>query len=182
MKSSPWNTKITPEILLANPQHPALSRTRLDMIEAGGRLCQILGLPRSTGQIYGLLYLSPEPLSLDDMVALLGISKASASNGTRQLSSWRAIRQIWVQGERKAYFEAIADLAALIHGGYEDFVKPRLSSSQGRINRMLDSLHEEFTEGTIPRPHYQLCRERLHELSRLQKRIQAILPLAEKLF
>src|SRR5256885_16551818 len=111
----------------------SLSRTRREMIEAGGRLYQILGLPRSTGQIYGLLYRSTTPLALDDMVELLGISKGSASTGTRQLTSWGAIRQVWIPGDRRDYYEVVAEVGKLIRGCFTDRIKPRLTSSQNRL-------------------------------------------------
>ena len=57
----------------------AESKAWQEMVEVGGRICQILGFPRITGQIYGLLYLSDEPLSLNRVSSLLGISKGSAS-------------------------------------------------------------------------------------------------------
>ena len=86
------------------------SKAWQEMVEVGGRICQVLGLPRSTGQIFGLLYLSTEPLSLNKMSAMLGISKASASTGTRQLAAWGAIRKVWVPGERRDYYEVVEDL------------------------------------------------------------------------
>jgi len=64
---------------------PTLCKTRLDMIEVSARVCQFLGIRRSTGQIYGLLYLSPEPLTLDEIAESLGISRGSVSTGTRLL-------------------------------------------------------------------------------------------------
>jgi len=84
---------------------PALSKTRLDMIEVGGRVCQLLGVSRTVGQIYGLLYLSPKPLSLDEIAELLSIGKSTASMGSRQLSAWRAIRPVWIHGERRDLYE-----------------------------------------------------------------------------
>ncbi|MFO1496853.1 MAG: hypothetical protein U1G07_00395 [Verrucomicrobiota bacterium] len=102
----------------------ALSRTRMELIDTCGRLCQVFALPRSLGQIYGLLYLAPDPLSLDDIAELLGISKASASTGTRQLSSWGAIRQVWVPGARRDHFEAESDLGHLLRFGLTDILKP----------------------------------------------------------
>src|ERR1051326_8114746 len=98
------------------------SKTRREMIEGCGQIFQLLGLPRSTGQIYGLLYLSTKPLSLDQMVELLGLSKSSASIGTRHLISWKAIRQIWVPGDRRDYFEAVGDLMSLMRASYSDFI------------------------------------------------------------
>ena len=44
---------------------------------------RVIGLPKSIGEIYGLLFVSRDPLSLDDLVARLGISKGSASQGLR---------------------------------------------------------------------------------------------------
>ncbi|MEM6279416.1 MAG: hypothetical protein AAF733_08065, partial [Verrucomicrobiota bacterium] len=48
---------------------------------------QMLGLPKSVGQIYGTLFASPEPLVMDDIVERLGISKGSASQGLSLLRS-----------------------------------------------------------------------------------------------
>lgn len=152
------------------------------MIEASGRLCQLLGLPRSTGQIFGLLYLSPTPLSLDDMSRLLAISKGSASLGTRQLASWGAVRQVWVPGDRRDYFEAVADFGRLLRVSLSDFLKPRLVSSQARLESMATSLEEERTQGLLTEEEYQLCAQRVRNLLELQKKLLELAPLAEKMF
>jgi DNA-binding transcriptional regulator GbsR (MarR family) len=158
-----------------------LSRARVDMIDSAGRLSQFIGLPRSTGQIYGLLYLSPTPLSLDDIVELLGISKASASTGTRQLTSLRAIRQIWVPGARRDHFQAEPDVAALVRIGYTEFLKPRLSSSHKRLEQMTASLEEDLARGSITEEDYRLCAARLQSFFQIQNKLQMLVPLAEKL-
>jgi len=160
----------------------ALTKCRRDMIEAGGRLFQLLGLPRSTGQIYGLLYLATNPLSLDDMVLLIGISKASASTGTRQLSAWGAVRQVWVPGDRRDYFEAVTDFGNVIRGTYTEFLKPRLASSRQRLQTLNTSLEQDRASGALTHEEYRLCAERLKNLTGLQARIQRLVPLAEKLF
>jgi DNA-binding transcriptional ArsR family regulator len=53
---------------------------------------QVFGVPKSVGQIYGLLYASPEPLSFSDIVERLEISKGSASQGLQLLRSLGAIK------------------------------------------------------------------------------------------
>jgi hypothetical protein len=52
----------------------------------------VFGVPKSVGQIYGLLYASPEPLSFSDIVERLEISKGSASQGLQFLRSLGAIK------------------------------------------------------------------------------------------
>lgn len=151
------------------------------MIEACARLCQLLSLPRSTGQIYGLLYLSTSPISLDDMVELLGISKASASTGTRQLVHWGAIRSVWVPGDRKDYFEVVSDLTSLIRGGYMNFIKPRMESSGRRLTTMEEHLEEDLKEGLFTADEYKLCTERLKSLGKVHKKFRMAAPIAERL-
>lgn len=160
---------------------PLLCRARLDMVEACGRIGQVFGLPRSIGQIYGLLYLSPNPLSLDDITELLGISKASASTGTRQLAAWGGIRQVWVHGDRRDHFEAEPELGNLLRSGYSDFFKPRLASSQKRLESLAATLDQDLAAGLVTRDEYKVCVERLKRFGHLQKRLQALAPLAEKL-
>jgi len=160
----------------------SLSRTRLEMIEACGRICQVFGLARSLGQIYGLLYLADQPLSLDDIAELLGISKASASTGTRQLAVWGGIRQVWVPGERRDHFEVEADLGNLLRSGFSDFLKPRLLSSQKRLIKLTETLDDDFSHGLVTREEYKLCSDRLKKFAGVQKKLQALAPVAEKLF
>ena len=57
----------------------------------------MLGLPKSIGEIYGLLYVTQEALSLDDLVSRLGISKGSTSQGLKMLRKLGAVRE--VEGE-----------------------------------------------------------------------------------
>jgi DNA-binding transcriptional regulator GbsR (MarR family) len=152
------------------------------MIDACGRLCQVFGLPRSLGQIYGLLYLAPSPLSLDDIAELLSISKGSASTGTRQLAAWGGIRQVWVLGERRDHFQAEPDLANLLRSSYTDFLKPRLASSQRRLDNLTQTLEEDLHQGALSREEYKVCAERLKQFGNVRKKLQSLVPLAEKLF
>jgi HTH-type transcriptional regulator, glycine betaine synthesis regulator len=157
------------------------SKARQEMIAIGGRLCQLLGLPRSTGQIYGLLYLSLKPLSLDDIVAMLGISKASASTGTRHLLYWGAIRQTWVPGERRDHFEIVEDVGQWIRGIYQEYVKPRLNSSKQRLDSLQAYLEEEHKMAVLTADEYKLCCERLRNLQRVRHKLQSLSPLAERM-
>ncbi len=164
----------------SRPAAPKLSKTRRDLIEAAGRLCQLIGMARSTGQIYGLLYLSPRALTLDEIADLLEISKASASTGTRQLSGVNAIRQVWKPGERKDYYEAVPELREVIRAVYHSFFQPKLTKSRGRIDLLLETLEQEKKSGVIDKEEYQFCRDRILQMSSLQGKVEKVLPLAEK--
>ena len=158
-----------------------LAKTRIEFIETAGRLCQMLGLPRSIGQIHGLLYLSPQPLSLDDITDQLGISKASASTGTRQLAAWQAIRQVWVPGDRRDHFEALGDLRELLRALYTNFFKPKFEKSERKLEALLATLEADRREGTLTKEEHAFCRERIENLGTFLQRAGKLLPLAEKL-
>jgi DNA-binding transcriptional regulator GbsR (MarR family) len=167
------------EVAAAEPQ--IVSRARLDMIETCGRVAQVLGLARSTGQIYGLLYLSTQPMCLDEIADTLRISKGSSSIGTRQLLSWNAIRQVWVHGNRKDYFEVDPDLLNLLRAAFQEFVKPRVNSSERRIKAFSATLSEDLRQGLITQEEYKIMADRLNRLSQMQRKVGSVLPLAEKL-
>jgi len=157
------------------------SKARKEMVEAAGRLFQLLNLPRSTGQIYGLLYLSACPLSLDDISEKLAMSKGSASTGTRHLASWRAIRQVWVPGDRRDHFEAVGDLAQILRASYQEFVQPRIAASERLLATIFDQLEADVAHDLLSKEDYKFCSERLRSLLRFQKKLQGIGPLAEKI-
>ena len=45
------------------------------------QMTQVLGVPRSLGEIYGLLFATPQPLSFQDIADRLKLSKGSVSQG-----------------------------------------------------------------------------------------------------
>src|SRR3954463_15935163 len=147
------------------------SKAKRDMVECTGNLFQRVGLPRSTGQIYGLLYLSKKPLTLDDMVSALGLSKGSASNATRHLVSLGAIRQVWVPGERKDYFESMGDISAVLRSIYQEFVRPRVGATGRTLVLILGELEEDRTEGRLTPEEADFCKKRLDSLLKLQKKL-----------
>ena len=152
-----------------------------EMVEVAGRICQLLGLPRSTGQIFGLLYLSAAPLSLNQLSARLGISKGSASIGTRKLASWGAIRKVWIPGNRRDFYEVIEDLGQLIRGSYNNIFKPRVQSSKNRLVKLERKLDADIKSGLIPAGNKEILERRIKALVIIHGRIMKMMPYAEKI-
>ena len=117
------------------------------MIEAGGRTVQSFGLNRLLGQIYTLLYLFPEPMSLDDIAETLSVSKASVSIACRQLAGWGALHQVWQRGDRKDYYTAESDFRALLNNGVLESFRKKLDSAERQIERSLKLLEQQSDNG-----------------------------------
>ncbi|GAI58857.1 unnamed protein product [marine sediment metagenome] len=87
-----------------------LIKARDNFVEGIGYLASTAGLNRVIGQLYAMLFLSNEPLCLDDMAERLKISKGNASVNIRELEKLRVVRKVWVKGSRKDFYEAELDL------------------------------------------------------------------------
>lgn len=147
----------------------------------GGNFCRRLGLPRSLGQIYGLLFLSNRALSLDEISETLRISKASVSTGARQLAVWGAIRQVWVPGARRDFFEAVPEIGRTLRDLYESAFKPRLESSRKRLDEMLLELDSPGAEDGLAVEERRHIQSQLRSLSRLHGKLQTVSSVLDKL-
>jgi DNA-binding transcriptional regulator GbsR (MarR family) len=106
-----------------------------EMVEAGGRTAQTFGVSRLLGQIYTLLYLKNEPLSLDQLVEELQVSKASVSIACRQLHAFGAVRRVGVRGDRRDFYEAVQDVRGLLQHGLLPAVEKKLNSARVQIEK-----------------------------------------------
>lgn len=113
-----------------------LGSAEREVLEFFVHIGKYLSLPRSVGEIYGLLFARGDKLTLDDLVALLGISKGSASQGLRMLRGVGAVRLSHIPGDRKDYFEAETELPALVRG----FLRDQLTIKMDHADRRLDRL------------------------------------------
>src|SRR5205809_7967471 len=87
-----------------------LNPLETETIDLFVQVSRLLGQPRSLAEIYGLLFISARPMPMDDLIGRLSISKGSASQGLKFLRSVGAVRIVYVAGERRAHYEAVAEL------------------------------------------------------------------------
>jgi DNA-binding transcriptional regulator GbsR (MarR family) len=79
-------------------------------IESMGLALESDGLPRIAGRIFGLLLVSEEARSLDDLAAELGVSKASISTNARLLEHRGVLEQVSRPADRRDYYQVPHDL------------------------------------------------------------------------
>jgi DNA-binding MarR family transcriptional regulator len=163
-------------------ESPAFTRAQkafqVECVELFARLVQVLGLPRSIGQIYGMLYASPLPLSFSDIVQQLGISKGSASQGLRALREVGAIRPAPSTDDLREHFVPETELRKLIAGFLNGSIKPHLRSGTKRLGefktRHAVALAADGAEG-------RLLLTRLGKLHSWHRKGSAVLPIISKL-
>lgn len=84
-----------------------------ELIQAWGNLGHSWGLNKTMAQIHALLMVSPKPLSTEDVMEELSISRGNANMNIRALLDWGIISRLSVPGERKEYFKSTKDIWAL---------------------------------------------------------------------
>src|SRR5512140_3040821 len=80
-----------------------------DFVEALSQISRFWGFPRGMGAVFAVLYLSPEPLSLDDLVGRSGLTKGAISTDVRALARMGLVHRSSRLGDRKDYYEAETD-------------------------------------------------------------------------
>lgn len=143
----------------------------------------IFGVPKSVGQIYGLLYASPVPLSFSDIVGGLEISKGSASQGLQLLRSLGAINIAnpdcrllapTSQVSGRVAYEPELSLRKLVSGVLRERIAPMGASGAERLNRLRELAG---TDGAKSKFYL----DRAKQLNTWRRRLNAVLPVLSAL-
>ncbi|HWB61446.1 MAG TPA: transcriptional regulator [Chthoniobacteraceae bacterium] len=88
----------------------ALALARDEFVSQWGAMGSAWGINRTMAQIHALLMVTPSPLSTDEIMDDLKISRGNAHGNLRELVSWGLVRGVVRKGERKEFFEAEKDV------------------------------------------------------------------------
>jgi HTH-type transcriptional regulator, glycine betaine synthesis regulator len=143
-----------------------------ECVEFFAEVVQVLGVPRSVGQIYGLLFASPDPLSFTDIVERLAISKGSASQGLQLLRSLGAVQGVSTAEDRRELFVPELGLRKLVGGVLREKVEPLVNDGGARLRRLRE--HARGQRGT---PAGKFCLERVEQLETWRRQMGLLLPV-----
>ena len=91
------------------PADTELREARDRFIAQWGVMGAAWGINRTMAQIHALLMAAPAPISTDEAMAALLISRGNANTNLRELVGWGLVRVVLRKGDRKEYFEAEKD-------------------------------------------------------------------------
>lgn len=89
------------------------SEAKNKFIQTWGALGSQWGINKTMAQIHALLMVSPEALSMEDIMESLQISRGNASMNLRALMDWGIVYKEYKSGERREFFTAEKDLDEL---------------------------------------------------------------------
>jgi DNA-binding transcriptional regulator GbsR (MarR family) len=135
----------------------------------------VLGVPKSVGAIYGLLFSSPEPLCFAQIVEKLGASKGSVSQGLAFLRQTRGVKLVVKSGDRREFFEPELGLRQLASGLIQEKIQPL----DGETRLAMARLRHEVEGTGVEHRKFQL--DRIKQLETWHRQLGRILPVMQAL-
>ena len=86
---------------------------KIKFISTWGSLGSLWGINKAMAQIQALLFISTKPLSMEEIMEELKISRGNTSMNLRQLMDWGIVTKEIIPGERKEYFTTEKDVQEL---------------------------------------------------------------------
>lgn len=126
--------------VLEETEAQSLKHIQIEVAEIFADLAELFGNPASIGSIYGLLFASAVPLSMEEIVTILDISIGSASTGLRRLAELEAITSVKAEGQRVTRYTAKLEMRHYVSIFFYQQLLPKLDSSSTRITSLLTTI------------------------------------------
>jgi DNA-binding transcriptional regulator GbsR (MarR family) len=134
-----------------------LGEARALLVDALGRQSAFWGVGKVTGQLYAVLYLAEEPVSLGELAAALGVSKGNVSVAMKTLAQLGMVRRSVRPGDRRVFFAAEPDFWLVARRVLERRQKPEFDESFRLVEQ---SVQAAAAEAPGPRREFALARLR----------------------
>jgi len=146
-----------------------LTDLEIELVDLCVRLAQFLGLPKSLGEIYGAVFISPQPVTMEEIIERHHISKGSVSQGLRALKVIGAVRTQFVPNDRRDHYVAETGLGHLVAGIMRNRYEPAIDDFGARVK----SLGEQKAQKC---DHQEFLEQRVVKLRHWQEQAQRIVP------
>src|SRR4026207_2520755 len=113
-----------------------LKESKQQFISSWGAFGTHWGINRTMAQIHALLLVSADPMTQDDIMNELDISRGNTNMNIRELINWRLVERVLLPGERKEYFSAEKDIWKVV----KQIVKERKKREMEPMLQLLDNL------------------------------------------
>ena len=152
-------------------KHRALWPSEVAVSDVVGRLIEFWGFKRNMGRVWTVLYLSPDPLSADELCGELQLSSGAVSMTLSELARWGVVRKVWIQGERKDFYTAEVQLWRMISRVFNEREKSEVIAAIDAFEealRTLDKMRKTAPDAAT-RARAELQHERISQLLELAK-------------
>jgi DNA-binding transcriptional regulator GbsR (MarR family) len=87
-----------------------LSKAASEFILHWGEMGNRWGVNRTVAQVHALLYLSPKPLTAEDIAEALSVARSNVSTSLHELQNWQLVKATHLLGDRRDFFSTSCDV------------------------------------------------------------------------
>ncbi|EHQ28184.1 GbsR/MarR family transcriptional regulator [Mucilaginibacter paludis] len=142
-----------------------LAEAKLKFIEAWGKLGSEWGINRTMAQVHALLLITPDPLTTEEIMESLSISRGNANMTLRDLIGWGLVEKHHKAGERKEYFYADKNTWNIAR----QVAKERRKRELEPVLKLLDELTQ--VEGDEKDPAFKTFNKSVTDINKLAKNV-----------
>jgi HTH-type transcriptional regulator, glycine betaine synthesis regulator len=163
---------VKPKYYLGQPPdpEPELDDFQRECVAIFQRAAAAFSLAPSIGQVYGLLFSTEEPLSLDQIMTRLGTSRGGTFQSVRWLRQIGAVERIFQPGQRKEFHRAVLNLRKLAGAFVTARINPHVESGHEHLERLRASI----ASGENSTAEFQ--RQRYDQMERWHRFLGDLLP------
>ena len=151
-----------------------LTEARQQFIASWGAFGTHWGINRTMAQIHALLLVCADPLSQDDIMEQLNVSRGNVNMNIRELIDWGLVERILIPGERKEFFSAEKDIWKVA----TQIVKERKKRELDPMLKLLDQL--ENVEGDKKDKNVKQFTDTINGIKRFGKQADRVLDIMVK--
>lgn len=122
---------------MAEPVHPNFVHARREFVDLWGQMANHWGINRTMAQIHALLMIAPEPLTAEQIMDELKISRGNVSMNLRDLINWGIVRRTSMPGDRRDFFATEADVWTMFQIILRERKKRELDPILNRLDECL---------------------------------------------
>lgn len=119
-----------------------LKAARDEFISQWGAMGSQWGINRTMAQIHALLMTAPEPVSTDEVMEDLQISRGNAHTNLKELVAWGLVRIVLKKGERREFFEAEKDVWQIFTIVTRERKKREIEPTLGALHHCAESTRD----------------------------------------
>ena len=110
-----------------------LAEVERQFVDLWGTMSSLWGINPTMARIHGLLYITGEALTMDDMMDRLGISRGNVSMNLTKLVEWGLVQRAHTRGDRRDRYASVSDV-------WEMFTRVATQRKRREIDPVLTTL------------------------------------------
>jgi DNA-binding transcriptional regulator GbsR (MarR family) len=128
-----------------------LTKAAREFILHWGEMGSRWGVNRTVAQVHALLYLSPDPLTAEDIAETLSVARSNVSTSLRELQNWELVQAAHQMGDRRDFFSTSHDVWQMFLVVVQQRVEREIEPTIAALGRLAAEARGEKNSGVTAR-------------------------------